>query len=62
VLNNCLKVDFWDIDEMVNQILSVLNYPTLRKHLAREGHEEVLSFDWRDAAAECLQLYRRLGA
>ncbi|RMD57904.1 glycosyltransferase family 1 protein [Candidatus Woesearchaeota archaeon] len=41
VLNHALKVDFWDIDEMANKIVSVLRYDTLREELRENGVREV---------------------
>ncbi|HEY1644889.1 MAG TPA: glycosyltransferase family 4 protein, partial [Candidatus Saccharimonadales bacterium] len=35
ILNNALKVDFWDIDEMANQIASVMMSDDLRDELER---------------------------
>lgn len=57
VLNNVLKVDFWDIDDMTNKIVSVLNYPKLHESLAQNGHSEMKRMSWDDAAAKCIQVY-----
>ncbi len=60
VLRHALKVDFWDVEEMANQILSVLRYPTLRQTLSRHGHEETKGITWRATAKKCLNIYRAL--
>ena len=59
-LKHCLKVDFWDIDEMANKILSVLKYGPLREHLKEQGGREVGKFSWQEAAARCLGIYKGL--
>lgn len=60
VVQNALKVDFWDIDEMTNKILSVLNHNSLRETLKENGKNEVGIFSWDQAAQECLNLYNDL--
>ena len=57
VLNHCLKVDFWDINEMTNKMLSVLNYDALQKSLIDNAIDEVKQFNWKDPAKKCLDVY-----
>lgn len=57
VLTHALKVDFWDIDEMANQIVAVLRHESLKFQLAREGRFEALRLTWRKAADKCVALY-----
>ena len=56
--NNCLKVDFWDTDEMANKIISLLRYDSLRGTLAREGKSEVELFTWDRVACRTIDVYR----
>jgi glycosyltransferase involved in cell wall biosynthesis len=56
--SNCLRVDFWDVDEMVNKIVSLLRYDCLRSTLSREGKSEVLLFTWDRVAGRTLDVYR----
>ena len=51
VVQHALKVDFWDVDEMANQILAVTGYPGLCESLAENASREVNGLTW-DAAAE----------
>ena len=46
VLENALKVDFWDVEEIANKILALLRQPALRKQLVEEGREEVARMRW----------------
>lgn len=60
VLTHALKVDFWDIDEMANQILSSLRYPTIRQQMVSEGKQQMKGMTWRHAAQKIRHLYRSL--
>ncbi len=60
VLTHALKVDFWDVDEMANQILSALRYPVMRDQLVKEGKQQMLGFSWRVAADKIKRLYQSL--
>lgn len=50
VVKHALKVDFWDVDEMANKILSVVGYPGLREALAENAAREAQALTWADAA------------
>ena len=54
VLRNCLKVDFWDINEMANQIASVVQSDVLRDELWRHAYREYVQLTW-DRAGEKIQ-------
>lgn len=60
VLTHALKVDFWDVDEMANQILATLRYPVIGTQLVQEGRSQLKSISWRAAAAKIKQLYQNL--
>jgi glycogen(starch) synthase len=54
---NCLKVDFWDTDEMANKIISLLKYDPLRKTIAKEGKHEINLFTWDRVAKQTMDVY-----
>jgi glycosyltransferase involved in cell wall biosynthesis len=56
--DNCLKVDFWDTDEMANKIISLLRYDTLRRTLAQQGKREIQLFTWDRVADKTIDVYR----
>lgn len=56
---NCLKVDFWDTDEMANKIVSLLRYEPLHRTLSTEGKREVNLFTWDRVADKTIEVYRR---
>lgn len=60
VLSHALKVDFWDIKEMTNKIVAVLENPELCKELRANGFEEAKRFSWKNSAKKCMALYRTL--
>ncbi len=59
VINHCLKVDFWDIDDIASKIVSLLRYKELHKCLNENGLEEVRRITWDIPAEKCLSIYRR---
>lgn len=60
VVQNAIKVDFWDIDEMTNKIVSILSYPSLHRTLKENCQREASLFSWDFAANECVDLYKKL--
>jgi glycosyltransferase involved in cell wall biosynthesis len=60
VLTHALKADFWDVDEMANQILASLRYPVVRQQMVTEGREQMSKMSWRVAAQKMQLLYRSL--
>jgi len=57
VLNNCLKVDFWDIDEMANKIAAVMQSDVLRDELAQNGYREFERMSWDHVSDKVHNLY-----
>ena len=60
VLTHALKVDFWDVEEMANQILSSLRYPVMGEQIVKEGKLQLLGLSWQKAATKMHQLFRNL--
>lgn len=58
VLTNCLKVDFWDIDEMANQITAVVMNDGLRDTLHQNSLAEYQRLSWSHAADRLMETYR----
>lgn len=57
VLKNCLKVDYWDIDEMANQIVSVVKSDALRRELTANAYRELTSLSWDSSAKKVRDVY-----
>ncbi len=49
-VRHALKVDFWDIDEMANKILSIVGYPSLSLTLTENASKEAEKLTWLEAA------------
>lgn len=60
VLTHALKVDFWDTEEMANQILSCLRYPVIRHQLVNEGKQQIKNISWKNAAQKMKSIYQNL--
>ncbi len=58
IIRNCLKVDFWDVKEMANQISSVLSNDVLRDELFANAAQEYERLSWDNAAATLFEVYR----
>ena len=60
VIKHCLKVDFWDINEMSNKIIALLRYKPLHETLKESGYFEVKKFNWDIPAEKCINVYNEL--
>jgi glycosyltransferase involved in cell wall biosynthesis len=57
VMRNCLKVDFWDIDEMANQIVAVTRSQDLHDELLKNADEEYKKLSWSNVSDRIFELY-----
>jgi glycosyltransferase involved in cell wall biosynthesis len=57
VMRNVLKVDFWDIDEMANQITAVVQNDPLRDSLLEQAQKEYMHLSWDKASEKIHGLY-----
>ena len=57
VLTNCLKVDYWDLDEMANQIVAVVQNDALRDELYVNARKEYDRLSWDQSADKLMGLY-----
>ena len=60
VLKHALTVDFWDIDEMANKIISVLENGALSKELSENGKKEAYGITWQKAASKVTEIYHTI--
>lgn len=58
VIMNCLKVDFWDINEMANQITAVVQNDSLAHELHRNSYQEFAQLSWDQCAEKLDNLYQ----
>lgn len=59
VLHSALRVDFWDIDEMANQIIAAVQSGSLRSTLLENAQTEVAKLSWQQAADKIYQIYEQ---
>lgn len=59
ILNNCLKVDFWDIQEMANLITAAVNNSPLRQELVHNMLREYDRLSWEDSVDKLCGIYAR---
>lgn len=57
VLKYALKVDFWDVDALADDIYALVNYPALSKFASQQGFDEVNSLKWDNATAKLKKVY-----
>lgn len=60
VLTHALKVDFWDVDDMANKILSVISHRSLREMLWGNSRKEVREITWDVASKKCIDYYTKI--
>ncbi|HLD05522.1 MAG TPA: glycosyltransferase family 4 protein [Candidatus Nanoarchaeia archaeon] len=57
VLQNALKVDFWDTEDMANKILAILHYKSLHRTLQVFGKQEAQQLTWDKVADKLISVY-----
>jgi glycosyltransferase involved in cell wall biosynthesis len=59
VLYSALKVDFWDVNEMASQIITVVQNDPLRDELLQNATHELSRFSWGEAANKICNVYEQ---
>lgn len=57
ILHNTLKVDFWDVNEMANQIVAAIQNPALLEELQVGASRELARMSWDQAADKVHTVY-----
>ena len=60
ILDNCIKVDYWDIDAMADAMYALITYPALHKYLQEKGRDEVNQITWEKVGQRVVNAYKRL--
>ena len=58
VLNNAVKVDFWDTDALANAICGLLQYKALSNKFSKDASKELEKITWDRAALKVKELYQ----
>lgn len=60
ILNNVVKVDYWDVDAMADAIYSIITYPGMYNQMKDEGKREVDEIKWEYAGRKVIDIYNRV--
>ena len=60
ILNNVIKVDYWDIDAMADAIYSICTNDSLYQYLSEEGLKEVDQITWEKVGWRIRECYNQL--
>ncbi len=60
VILHAMKMDFWDVDEMADKVLSVIEHPCLKQEMSKNGTVEVTSCSWDKAASKLHSVYKEV--
>jgi glycosyltransferase involved in cell wall biosynthesis len=60
VVSHCMKVDFWDTDEMANKMVGIIRYAPLKNEMGKNGFHECQRFDWINVAERTKDIYASL--
>ena len=59
ILNNCIKVDYWDINAMADAMYSICTNDSLYTYLKDEGKKEVDQITWEKVGLKIRDLYEQ---
>ena len=59
ILNNCIKVDYWDIHALADAMYSICHNESLFHYLQDEGKKEVDQITWEKVGLWIRELYER---
>ncbi len=57
VIKNCIKVDFWDVNQIADYMTSIVQNDVLRDELHAQSFLEFERMSWKESAAKMKQLY-----
>jgi glycogen(starch) synthase len=57
LIHNALKIDFWDVDEMANKMVALVQNDSLRDELRTTAYQEYQSHSWGESADKLFDIY-----
>jgi glycogen synthase len=60
VLPSTLKADYWDVDKMAGNIISILKYKGLRDQLVKDAYHDLSLISWENTASNVLSVYSNI--
>ena len=58
LLKSCLKIDYWDTNDLAKKILFLVNNKKAYERLRKQGLKEIKKFTWQDTAKRTLKVYK----
>jgi glycosyltransferase involved in cell wall biosynthesis len=59
VLQNAIKIDYWDVDAMADATFALLHYQGISKMFKELGSEELKNLKWEHVAARLVKIYEK---
>ena len=60
ILENVIKVDYWDINALADSIYAIIKYPALYNHLRDKGLAEIDTIQSKKAGAKGIDIYHKV--
>ena len=60
ILENVIKIDYWDINAMADSIYAIIKYPALYNHLRDRGLAEIDTIKKKKAGAKVIDIYHKV--
>ena len=60
ILENVIKVDYWDINALADSIYAIIKNPALYNHLRDQGLAEIDTIQWKKAGAKVIDIYHKV--
>ncbi|MDX2189046.1 MAG: glycosyltransferase family 4 protein [Bacteroidota bacterium] len=57
VMPSTLKADYWDVEKMASNIISILKYKGLRDQLVKDAYHDLSKISWTKSAADVYNIY-----
>lgn len=62
VLGHVLKTDFWDVNDLADKMLALMEYAPLHEEIKHNGHHQAMSFTWEKSADDLIHVYQKVSA
>jgi glycogen synthase len=60
ILDHAIKVDFWDVKRLADEIVEILTDADKTKLMVQKNNENLSRIDWKHAAAQVIELYKEV--
>lgn len=60
ILDNVIKVDYWDIHAMADAMFALVSYPGIHNQLRDKGLAEIDTIQWKKAGAKVINIYNQV--